>query len=111
MNNLNSLIVEGTVEKTEIKETNTSKIAIVFLKTVRSYRNADGFTVEEESTFEVLCYGNMVDYVAKFAKDGRGVRVVGRLKQEKWWDGDDIQRSKIVVICEHIEFKPFKEEK
>jgi single-strand DNA-binding protein len=42
---------------------------------------------------------------------GRGVRVVGRLKQERWQDGDGKAQSKIIIVAEHIEFRPeFKSE-
>ena len=37
---------------------------------------------------------------------GRGVRVVGRLKQSRWVDAEDKNRAKVSIIAEHIEFKP-----
>jgi single-stranded DNA-binding protein len=39
-----------------------------------------------------------------------GIRVIGRLKQVEWTDRDEyggyINRSKIIIIAEYIEFKP-----
>ena len=37
---------------------------------------------------------------------GRGVRVVGRLKQDRWVGKDGKNYSKVKVVAEHIEFKP-----
>ena len=46
------------------------------------------------------------DHLAK----GRGVRVVGRLKQDRWTDQEGKNRSRIKIVAEHVEFKPFKKE-
>ncbi|HVP17640.1 MAG TPA: hypothetical protein VMU36_01500 [Spirochaetia bacterium] len=32
--------------------------------------------------------------------------MVGRLKQDRWTDSDGKPRSRIIVIAEHVEFKP-----
>jgi single-strand DNA-binding protein len=37
---------------------------------------------------------------------GRGVRVVGRLKQDRWTGPEGQARSKILIVAEHVEFKP-----
>ena len=37
---------------------------------------------------------------------GRGIRVVGRIKQERWEDPDGNARSKVVIIAEQVEFQP-----
>ena len=40
------------------------------------------------------------------------MRVVGRLKQERWNGADGKSRSKIVIVAEHVEFRPdFKKAK
>ena len=47
------------------------------------------------------------EYLAK----GRGVRVVGRLKQDRWEDPEGKTRSKVHIVAEHVEFKPRPAEK
>jgi single-strand DNA-binding protein len=42
----------------------------------------------------------------KNSTKGRGLRVVGRLKQNRWKDADGKTQSKIFVVAEHIEYKP-----
>jgi single-strand DNA-binding protein len=34
------------------------------------------------------------------------VRVVGRLKQDRWQDDEGNGRTKIKIVGEHVEFKP-----
>ena len=105
MNMLNQIIIEGTVKETEVKECNGLKVASLNVETKRDYRRFDGTVETEVTMFETRCYGNMTDVVEKNANKNRGIRLVGRLKQETWLDGDR-KRSKIVIIAEHLEFKP-----
>lgn len=103
MNMLNSLIMEGIVVDglSSIPEGKDFGIEVI-----RYYKKTDGEMVEDKSYFRVEIYGNMTD--EKFTKDiyvGRGIRVVGRLKQKRWKDEDGKLHAKIVVIAEHIDFK------
>lgn len=34
------------------------------------------------------------------------MRVVGRLKQDRWTDADGKGHSRIFIVAEHVEFKP-----
>ena len=46
------------------------------------------------------------EYCHKKAVKGRGLRVVGRLKQDSWKDSEGKLQSRVFVIAEHIEYKP-----
>ncbi len=37
---------------------------------------------------------------------GRGVRIVGRLKQERWTGTDGKNYAKVKIVADHVEFKP-----
>lgn len=108
MNMLNSIILEGTVKETVVKECNGLKDITLKVETERYFKRSDGTTEKETSLFEVYCIAKLADAIDKYAKNGRGVRVVGRLKQETWND-TGLLCSKVVILAEHIEFKPFKE--
>lgn len=96
MNFLNSILLEGIVSSStvfdEVKETINFPIAVEHF-----HKNEDGSEELETYHFNIRVHGK----VAKFCKNkcnvGRGIRIVGRLKEED---------SKVVVIAEHIEFKP-----
>jgi len=38
------------------------------------------------------------------------VRVVGRLKQDRWKNGEGQPRSKVKIVAEHVEFRPMKKQ-
>ena len=103
MNMLNSLILEGNVVDGLSSFPEGKDFGI---EVVRYYKNREGEDVEDKSYFRVEIYGNMTD--EKFTKHiyvGRGIRIVGRLKQKRWKDEEGKLHARIVVIAEHIEFK------
>ena len=96
MNQLNSIILEGNVSEKpvfdEVKGTFDFPIAVK-----RFYKNEDGSEELETSHFNIRSYGKMAEVCKDKCTVDRGIRVVGRLKEEN---------SKVIVIAEHIEFKP-----
>jgi len=108
MNNLNSLIIEGNVVRQGnlVEPADGFKICSFPVAVNRWYKNKSGEGVTEVSYFEVEAYGRMAEVCEKQSTKGRGVRVVGRLKQDRWKDDDGKSHSKIYVVAEHIEYKP-----
>ncbi len=108
MNQLNSIILEGNLVKdAEVLEPVSGfKVCKFSIGVNRFYKNKKDEGVNEVSYFEVETYGKSAEYCAKKGSKGRGIRVVGRLKQETWKDDSDKFHSKVFVIAEHIEFKP-----
>lgn len=109
MNALNQIIIEGNLTRNpELKDLgNGGKVCTLPIAVNRTYKTADGSKADEVSYFEIDAYGNLADVCQKWCPKGRGVRVVGRLKQNRWTDDDGKSHSKIKVIAEHIEFKPY----
>ncbi|MBQ1949546.1 MAG: single-stranded DNA-binding protein [Treponema sp.] len=107
MNQLNSLIIEGNVtHQPELKETpNGYKVCVVPVAVNRFYKNSKGEGVNEVSYFNVESFGKMAESCAKNCEKGRGVRVVGRLKQSRWQTEEGKQTSRVSIIAEHMEFK------
>ena len=106
MNQLNSIILEGNIVKDgELSEpTAAFKVCKFPIAVNRKSRNAQGELIEEVSYFDIECYGQMAEMAEKHSKKGKGVRVVGRLKQSVW-EEDGVKKSKVYVIAEHIEYK------
>lgn len=101
MNNLNSLILEGVVIG-DPHLVETSDVLNFTVETTRYYKNRAGEDVEEKSQFKVVVYGRMCKLPLK---DGVVIRVVGRLKQNKWNDSDGVPHSEVQIVAEHIEIK------
>jgi single-strand DNA-binding protein len=66
----------------------------------------DEETQKEVSFFEVTTWSRLAEVCGEYLKKGRGVRVVGRLKQDRWNSPEGQPRSKVSIVAEHVEFKP-----
>ena len=108
MNQLNSIILEGNLVKDSVLSEPVSgfKVCKFVIGVNRFFKNKNDESVEEVSFFEVETFGRSAEFCEKKAKKGRGVRVVGRLKQDVWKDSDGKSQSKVYVVAEHIEYKP-----
>jgi len=100
MNQLNSIILEGSIEKIE----KVDDVINATISVKRFYKNAEGEMVEEVSYFDTEVYGQLARLFEEKGKIGREIRLVGRLKQNRWTEGDK-EFSKVFVVAEHIEFK------
>jgi single-strand DNA-binding protein len=130
MNNLNSILIEGNiVREPEFRATEKGISFCEFSIAVNRYYKTedsdiketayyDGYKAEdsvvdgettyfkETSYFSVECWSKLAESVNKLGKKGRGVRVVGRIKQDRWVNADGKLLSKISIVAEHIEFSP-----
>lgn len=108
MNQLNSIILEGNVVRQgELSEPAKGFKVCKFPMAVNRFtKSSNGDFSEEVSFFDVEAYGKMAEICEKNTIKGRGVRVVGRLKQNRWKDNDGKNQSKIIVVAEHCEYKP-----
>ena len=115
MNPLNSILLGGNVvRQPEIKETAKGTAVCTFsIGSHRSYRSEAGTFDKEVSFFDIEAWGQLAIVCSQQCVKGRGVRVVGRLKQGRWTDTAGKNHSKVTVIAEHVEMKPIfqKEEK
>ncbi len=107
MNNLNSIIIEGNLTRDPlVKSTpNGHQVCSFALASNRFYRQNEQ-TEKEVSFFDIETWSKLAQTCGDVLKKGRGVRVVGRLKQERWMDNAGKNQSKIKIVAEHVEFKP-----
>ena len=61
---------------------------------------------KEVPFFDVSAWTWIAETFGAYFKKGRGVRVVGRLKQDRWTDVDGKPHSRVSIVAEHVEFKP-----
>lgn len=106
MNMMNSLIIEGVVSgEPHLKETSTTSVLNFTIENTRYYKNRAREDVEEKAQFKVVVFGRICKLPLK---DGVGVRIVGRLKQNKWTDSDGASHSEVQIVAENIEIKKTK---
>jgi single-strand DNA-binding protein len=107
MNNLNSILIEGNLVKdpeyrTTTKGTPVCKFPIA---SNRFYKQEN--SMEKEVSFvNVESWGKLAESVNNTGRKGRGVRVVGRIKQERWQNSEGKAMSRIIIVAEHVEFRP-----
>jgi single-strand DNA-binding protein len=107
MNNLNSILLEGNlVRDPELSYTPKGTPVCTFSVATHRYFKQEEEYQEETSYFDVTVWNRLAEVCGQYLTKGRGVRVVGRLKQDRWENGEGKTRSKVHVIAEHVEFKP-----
>ncbi|MDR0784985.1 MAG: single-stranded DNA-binding protein [Treponema sp.] len=112
MNNLNSILIEGNLVRDPLfKSTSKGTPLCTFsLASNRIYKQDFG-TEKEVSFFDVETWSKLAENCYHLGRKGRGVRVVGRLKQDRWNGADGKIHSKVTIVAEHVEFRPeFKKE-
>ncbi|OQB94816.1 MAG: Single-stranded DNA-binding protein [Spirochaetes bacterium ADurb.Bin110] len=108
MNHLNSILVEGNlVRDPNFRSTPSGNQVCDFtVATNRNYKIADQKYENEVSYFDIEAWARLGSACAQNLKKGRGVRVVGRLKQDRWTDTEGKSHSRVKIVAEHVEFKP-----
>jgi single-strand DNA-binding protein len=107
MNSLNSILIEGNlVRDPTYKETaKGTPICTFSIASSRFYKNGDN-REKDVSFFDVEAWAKLAEQCYNLGHKGRGVRVVGRLKQDRWTDNDGKTRSRVSIVAEHVEFRP-----
>ena len=107
MNNLNSILIEGNLVRDPMLRSTPkgTQVCTMSLASNRFFKQESGFE-KEVSFFEVETWARLAEACYNKGRKGRGVRVVGRLKQDRWTGPDGKPHSKISIIAEHVEFRP-----
>ncbi|MDR2865345.1 MAG: single-stranded DNA-binding protein [Spirochaetaceae bacterium] len=107
MNNLNSILLEGNLVRDPLFRT-TSKGTALCTFTIASnrYFRQDSGLEKEVSYFDIESWSKLAENCKNLGHKGRGVRVVGRLKQDRWSGNDGKNHSRVSIVAEHIEFRP-----
>lgn len=111
MNAMNQIIIEGNVVRApSVRETPAGKkVSILPIAVNHVYKDSTGKFVEDVGFFDVETWGDrFTDRIVRYGLQGRGVRVVGRLKQNRWKDDEGKSHNKVYILAEHVDFKPLK---
>jgi len=109
LNPLNKFFLEGNLTKDPAyRSTPGGTLICNFSIAVNRYYGKGDDKEQETSFFDVEAWGEIAEYCQTYAKKGRGVRVYGRLKQERWNNAEGKQQSRILLVAKEIEYKPEK---
>jgi len=106
MNNLNSVLIEGNMVRDPLirstpKGTQVCNFSIASNRFFRQDSNLE----KETGFFEVEVWGKLATACSTQGRKGRGVRVVGRLKQDRWTGSDGKTHNKVAIVAEHVEYR------
>ncbi|MDR0301829.1 MAG: single-stranded DNA-binding protein [Treponema sp.] len=107
MNNLNSILIEGNLVKDPLLRSTQrgTQVCTMRLASNRYFKQETGYE-KEVSFFNVESWSRLAESCYNKGKKGRGVRVVGRLKEDRWTGADGKPLSRVTIVAEHIEFRP-----
>jgi len=110
VNNLNSILIEGNLTKdplirTTVKGTQVCTMRLALNRWYKLDDQSPNFE-KETSYFDVESWAKLAEACYTKGKKGRGVRVVGRLKQSRWNDPEGKLHSRVTIVAEHVEFRP-----
>ncbi|MDR2494905.1 MAG: single-stranded DNA-binding protein [Spirochaetaceae bacterium] len=106
-NNLNSVLIEGTLVRDPLLRSTAKGTPVCAFSLMSSrFFKQDCEWSKEISFFEVETWSNLAENCYSLGHKGRGIRVVGRLKQNRWIGADGKTRTRIIIVAEHVEFRP-----
>lgn len=107
MNNLNTVLIEGnlTRDPKPVVFAGDHEMCRFSIANNRYYMKKGVGWHTDTSFFIVEVFGAASKACVQHLRKGRGVRIVGRLKQNSWLEGG-MPRELVTVIAEHIEFQP-----
>lgn len=107
MNNLNTIFIEGNLTKDpEAKQTaKGTSVTTLNVASNRYFKQGEEKT-QEVSFFNVEFWSKQAEACSAHLSKGRGVRIRGRLKEDRWQDADGKWQSRVKIVGEDIEFKP-----
>ena len=107
MNTINSIILEGRLVRDPVLKVtpNGTEVCNFSLATNRYYMS-NNEKVSETSFFDVETWADTARLCSTDGRKGRGVRVVGRLKQDRWKGSDGKNYSRIKVVADNVAFRP-----
>lgn len=106
MNQLNQIILEGNLTKDcEVRTLPSGQSLVEFsIASNRFWKKGDDWE-KETSFFDVKSWNQKGRPHIDQLKKGVEVRIIGRIKQERWQNKDNHSRSKIVIYSDTILLK------
>ena len=106
MNSLNSVLIEGNMVRDPLMRSTPKGTSVCsFSIAANRYYRQNSNMEKEVGFFEVEAWGRLAEACTNQGSKGRGVRVVGRLKQYRWTGSDGKNHAKVSIVAEHVEYR------
>lgn len=103
---MNIVVLKGNMTRDpELRYTGSGKpVANFTLAVNRKYKDSSGELQEEVAFVDCTSWNAQAEALAEHTGKGSALLVEGRIKQESWENDAGEKRSKLVVICNRIDF-------
>jgi single-strand DNA-binding protein len=107
MNSLNNILIAGNLVPDPLLRSTPKGTPVCALRLAsnRYYKQDTGFE-KETCFFDVETWAKLAEHCYNVGHKGQGIRVIGRLKQDRWKGQDGKTRSRVTIVAEHVAFKP-----
>ena len=110
MNDLNSILIEGTLvddpRRVPLSDPPDGVKLVKFdIASNRYYMDRNGAKAVETVFIGVQCWNTMADRCLEKLEKGMTVRIVGRIRQNRWITSEGAARRSIEVVADHVEFR------
>lgn len=103
MNDLNQVCLIGNLTKDcEAKYFQDGSCVIRFSVANNGTKKEGNEWVDEVSYFDVKMYGKQAESLIQFLTKGKKVGICGKLKQDRWTDGNGNNRSAVCVVASSV---------
>ena len=100
-------MVGNVVSDPEVREVGKDNTKLAKFPMALNRRFTSKGEKQEETTYvDVEVWGKTAETVEKFVTKGKPLSVIGRIKQDRWEDKDGNNRSKLICVCEELQFLP-----
>ncbi|MDR2742362.1 MAG: single-stranded DNA-binding protein [Treponema sp.] len=107
MNNLNSILLEGELAgKPDCQSDKKGNPVCRFTLASSRFFKTDNGMEKETCCLDIETTGKLALQCKQNGREGRGARVVGRLKQEHSRNAEGLPVARILVVAEYVEFRP-----
>ena len=101
---MNVVCLTGRVTKDiEIKQSGETTIATFSIAVTRDFKDKETGKYETYF-FDCTAFGSVAKFLEKYVTKGMKIEVSGRLRQDRWKDKDDNNRSRVVVVANNVGF-------
>lgn len=100
---LNQVTIIGNVGNVEVRDANGKRYAKVSVATQEGGGIKDGQPVPEVTMWHtVMCFDGQASTVEKCVTKGDKVGIVGRLRERKYTDNNNIERKEISIVASNV---------
>jgi single-strand DNA-binding protein len=100
---LNQVTLIGNVGNVEVRDVNGKKYAKLSVATSEGGGMKDGQPVPEVTMWHnVMCFDGQASTIEKCVTKGDKVGIVGRLRERKYTDSNNIERKEISIVASNV---------